>query len=237
MGRMFSHGSDHGPWSQVIGIVKDVREWGLTNKPVPEAYDPFTGSRWLFTVLHTSRAPSSLTNEVRAAVGQLDPTLPLIRVRTMDEVIGENAQNQQFLSVLVGAFAGLAVLLAAVGIYGVLSYVVTERTREIGIRMSLGATRGRVLVQVIMEGMRLAIIGFGVGLVGAFAAGRVLASLLHEVKPADPAIFAGTALFLMLIALLACYIPARRAARLDPVRALRYECLCALLKQAQDAVI
>ena len=141
----------------------------------------------------------------------------------MDQVIGENAQGEQFLSLLVGSFAGLAVLLAAVGIYGVLSYVVTERTREIGIRISLGASRGRVLGQVILEGMRLAVAGFAVGIAGALAAGRVLASLLHEVKPGDPAIFAATAGFLALVALLACYIPARRAARLDPMTALRYE--------------
>jgi ABC-type antimicrobial peptide transport system permease subunit len=141
----------------------------------------------------------------------------------MDQVIGENAQGQQFLSLLVGSFAGLAVLLAAVGIYGVLSYAVTERTREIGIRMSLGASRGRVLGQVILEGMRLAVAGFAVGIAGALATGRVLASLLHEVKPGDPAIFAVTAGFLALVALAACYLPARRAARLDPMTALRYE--------------
>jgi putative ABC transport system permease protein len=223
LGQMFSQGSDHGPWKQVIGVVKDVREWGLTQKPVPEAYDAFTGSRWLFAVLHTSRPPASLTADVRNTVGQLDSSLALISVRTMDQVIGENAQGQQFLSLLVGSFAVLAVLLAAVGIYGVLSYVVTERTREIGIRMSLGASRSRVLGQVILEGMRLALIGFGLGLVGAIAAGRVLASLLHEVKPSDPAIFIGTAVFLTLVALVACYLPARRAARLDPMRALRYE--------------
>ena len=161
--------------------------------------------------------------DVRNTVGQLDSSLALISVRTMDQVIGENAQGQQFLSLLVGSFAVLAVLLAAVGIYGVLSYVVTERTREIGIRMSLGASRSRVLGQVILEGMRLALIGFGLGLVGAIAAGRVLASLLHEVKPSDPAIFIGTAVFLTLVALVACYLPARREARLDPMRALRYE--------------
>ena len=177
----------------------------------------------MFLVLHTSRPPASLTPEVRRVLGQLDASLPLFSVRTMNQVIGENAQGQQFLSLLVGSFAGLAVLLAAIGIYGVLSFVVTERTREIGIRMSLGASRCRVLGQVILDGMRLAVVGFAVGMVGALAAGRVLSSLLHEVKPGDPAIFAGTAGFLVLVALVACYIPARRAARLDPMRALRYE--------------
>jgi len=223
LGQMFSQGTDNGPWKQVIGVVNDVRQWGLTHKPVPEAYDPFTGDTDPFLVLHTSRQPLSLTPEVRRALARTDASLPLFSVRTMDQVIGENAQGQQFLSLLVGSFAGLAVLLAAVGIYGVLSYVVTERTREIGIRISLGASRGRVLGQVILEGMRLAMVGFAVGIAGALAAGRVLASLLHDVKPGDPAIFAATAGFLALVALAACYLPARRAARLDPMTALRYE--------------
>jgi predicted permease len=223
LGAMFSQGSDHGPWRQVIGVVNDVRQWGLAHKPVPEAYGAFTGEAGFFLVLHTPRQPLSLTAEVRRALAQTDPSLPLFSVRTMDQVIGENAQGEQFLSMLVGSFAGLAVLLAAVGIYGVLSYAVTERTREIGIRISLGAGRGRVLGQVILEGMRLAVLGFAVGIGGALAAGRVLASLLHEVKPGDPAIFAVTAGFLASVALAACYIPARRAARLDPTTALRYE--------------
>jgi predicted permease len=223
LGQMFSQGGDNGPWKQVIGVVNDVREWGLTNKPVPEAYEAFDGDSGLFLVLHTSREPSSLTPEVRRALSQIDASLPLFSVRTMDEVIGENAQGQQFLSLLVGSFAGLAVLLAAVGIYGVLSYAVTERTREIGIRMSLGAGRGRVLGEVMREGMRLAVVGFAGGIAGALAAGRVLASLLHEVQPGDPEIFAATAGFLAIVALIACYLPARRAARLDPMTALRYE--------------
>ena len=223
LGQMFSQGSDHGPWKQVIGVVNDVRQWGLAHKPVPEAYEAYTGDSRPFLVLHTTRQPLSLTPEVRRALAQTDASLPLFSVRTMDQVIGENAQGQQFLSLLVGSFAGLAVLLAAVGIYGVLSYAVTERTREIGIRISLGAGRGRVLGQVILEGMRLALVGFAVGIVGALAVGRVLASLLHEVKPGDPAIFAVTAGFLALVALLACYLPARRAAHLDPMTALRYE--------------
>ena len=222
LGQMFSQGNDHGPWKQVIGVVGDVRQWGLAHQPVPEAYEPFTLNDRLFLVLHTARLPLSLTPEVRRALAQTDPSLPLFSVRTMDQVIGENAQSQKFLSLLVGSFAGLAVLLAAVGIYGVLSYAVTERTREIGIRMSLGASRGRVLAQVILEGMRLAAVGFAVGIAGALAAGRILASLLHEVKPRDPVIFAVTAGFLALVALVACYLPARRAAGLDPATALRY---------------
>ena len=223
LGQMFSPGADNGPWHEVIGVVKDVKEWGLTHKAVPEAYDAFDGDSRLYLVLHTSLPPSSLTPEVRSVLAQLDPSLPLYSVRTMDQIVAEHAQGQEFLSLLVGSFAALAVLLAAIGIYGVLSYLVTQRTREIGIRMSLGATNGRVLAGILRDGMRLALVGFAAGIAGALAAGRIMASLLHEVKPGDPFILIATALFLASIALIACYIPARRAARVDPMVALRYE--------------
>ena len=223
LGQMFSNGDTSGPWRQVIGVVSDVRQWGLTHKPVPEAYDVSDGDSRFFLVLHTSLKPASLTGEVRQALSRIDPSLPLFSVRTMDDVIAENAQGQRFLSLLIGSFAALAALLAAIGIYGVLSYLVTQRTREIGIRMALGASRRRVLGGILGEGARLALIGFAVGLAGALAAGRILASLLHEVQPGDPMVLASTAGLLAAVALIACYLPARRAAKLDPMRALRYE--------------
>jgi putative ABC transport system permease protein len=223
LGKMFSQGSDTGPWKQVIGVVSDVRQWSLTQKPVPEAFDAFDGDSRMFLVLHTSLPPSSVTAQVRRVLGQIDSTLPLYSVRSMDEVVGEQAEGQQFLSVLVGSFAALAALLAAIGIYGVLAYAVRQRTREIGIRMSLGAGRGRVLGEVLLEGMRLALLGLVVGIAGASAAGRIMASVLSEVKPGDPVIFVATAVLLAVVALIACYLPARRAAKLDPMAALRYE--------------
>ena len=223
LGQMFSHNGLHGPWRQVIGVVRDVRQRGLTQKPVPEAYDVFGGRSGFFLVLHASVQPSSLTADVRRALEQLDPGIPLFKVRTMDEVMADNAQGQRFLSLLIGSFAALAALLAAIGIYGVLSYIVTQRTREIGVRMALGASRGRVLGEVLREGGRLVLLGFAVGIAGAIAAGRVLASLLHEVQPGDPTVLLATAGLLAAVALVACYLPARRAARLDPMRALSYE--------------
>jgi ABC-type antimicrobial peptide transport system permease subunit len=223
VGKMYSHGGDTGPWQQVIGVVNDVRQWGLTHRPVPEAYDVYDGDSRFFLVLHTSLDPASLTGAVRQALGTIDSTLPLFSVRTMDEVIADNAQGQRFLSLLIGSFAALAALLAAIGIYGVLAYLVTQRTREIGIRMALGATRGRVLGAILQEGARLAAIGFAAGLAGALAAGRLFSSLLTEVRPRDPVVLAVTASLLAVIALVACYLPARRAAKLDPMRALHYE--------------
>jgi ABC-type antimicrobial peptide transport system permease subunit len=190
---------------------------------VPEGYSAFDGRSGFFLVAHTPLRPSSLTTAVRQTLAQLDVNLPLFHVRTMDQVISDGALGSQFLSLLVGSFSAFAALLAAVGIYGVLSYVVNQRTREIGIRMSLGAGRGRVLTQVLVEGMRLAAAGVVVGTAGALAMGRVVGSRLHEVKAHDPAVLLGTSALLASIALAACYLPARRAARLDPMSALRQE--------------
>ncbi|HEX3879080.1 MAG TPA: ABC transporter permease [Bryobacteraceae bacterium] len=223
IGKMFSFGADNGPWQEVIGVVGDVKQWGLTHAPVPEAYSAYTGDSGFYIVLHTPMQPTSVSTEVRQALAQADSTLPLFNVRTMEEVIGDSAQGTQFLSLLVGSFAVFAALLAAIGIYGVLSYAVSQRTREIGIRLSLGASRGRVLSQMLGEGMRLAGAGFVIGIAGAIAAGRVMASLLHEVKPQDPAVLTITTALLAVIALAACWLPAWRAARLDPTSALRHD--------------
>ncbi|MBS1856916.1 MAG: ABC transporter permease [Acidobacteria bacterium] len=225
LGKMFSGGGGgpNGPWRQVVGVVGDVRQWGLTQKPQPEAYDSLYAPNRVFVAMYTSVPPASVTSAVRRALAETDSSLALYRARSMDDVVDDNSRGQRFLSSLVASFAALAALLASIGVYGVLSYAVTQRTREIGIRMSLGAGRARVLMDVVRQGMVLAGAGFVVGIAGAFAAGRLMESLLHEVKPGDPATFVATAILLALVTLLACYIPARRAAGMDPVRALRYE--------------
>jgi ABC-type antimicrobial peptide transport system permease subunit len=215
-GRMFAGGGGDldGPWRQVVGVVGDVRQRGLAEEAHPEAYDSLHAPRNVFLTLHTSVPPSGVSPAVRRALARIDSSLALFRERTMEDVVDDNSRGQRFLSSLVGCFAALAALLAAVGIYGVQSYVVTQRTREIGIRISLGASRARVLGEILRQGMLLAFAGFILGIAGAFAAGRVMESLLHEVQPRDPAIFAATAALLFTVTLLACYIPARRAARL-----------------------
>ncbi|HWC19180.1 MAG TPA: FtsX-like permease family protein, partial [Terriglobales bacterium] len=223
LGQIFARGSKDGPWYQVIGVTGDVKQHSITNPTYPEAYDAFDGSQYLYVVVHTSTPSLDVTSEVRHALAQIDSSLPLFGVRTMNDVIAEHASGQQFLALLVGLFSGLALLLASIGIYGVLSYVVTQRTREIGIRMSLGASRANVLTLVLRRGMRLAGLGFAAGLFGALVAGRLLSSLLHEVHPRDPLTIILVAFGLAFVALLACYVPARRAAKVDPMVALRYE--------------
>jgi len=222
IGQMFSFSEKNGPWRQVVGVAGDVKQY-LTHAPAPEAYDIFDGSSWLIIVAHSPSSSYSIAPEIRRALAQVDPGLPLFQVRTMDEIVAEHASGQQFLAGLLGLFAALAILLAGVGIYGVLSYLVTQRSREIGIRISLGATRGRVLTMTLKQGMRLACIGFAIGLVGALAAARVLASVLHEVHPRDVGIMVTAPLALAVVVLAACYLPAYRASKVDPMDALRQE--------------
>ncbi|HVH86219.1 MAG TPA: ABC transporter permease [Terriglobales bacterium] len=223
IGQMFARGSKDGPWYEVVGVTADVKQHDITNPPYPEAYDAFDGSGYLHLVVHTSTPSLDVTSGVRHALSQIDSSLPLFGIRTMNDVIAEHASGQQFLALLVGLFSGLALLLACIGIYGVLSYLVTQRTREIGIRMSLGASRTSVLTLVLRHGMRLAGFGFATGLIAALIAGHLLSGLLHEVHPNDPLTIIATGASLGLVALAACYIPARRAAEVDPMVALRHE--------------
>jgi putative ABC transport system permease protein len=174
-------------------------------------------------VVRTAGDPLALSRAVQNTVWSIDRNLPLASVKTLEQVIAASVWQPRFNLLLVGLFAGLALVLAAVGIYGVMAYSVTERTHEIGIRMALGAKQADVLRLVVGEGMALATIGGAIGLAGAFALTRLLGSLLYEVNATDPAIFAAVPCLFAAVAFLASYIPARRATKIDPMVALRWE--------------
>lgn len=174
-------------------------------------------------MVRTQRDPATVTRAIRAELNRLDKDLPLANVSTMSQLVSANVAQRRLSVHLLSSFAAGALLLAALGLYGVLAYTVTQRTREIGIRVALGAQQRNVLTLVIGEGMRLAGLGIALGLVGAFALTRVLQRLLYEIEPTDPVTFVGVTALLGFVALLACWLPARRAAKVDPIEALRWE--------------
>jgi putative ABC transport system permease protein len=173
--------------------------------------------------MRTSADPAALATAAIEQIHKDDPTLPVTRVTTLDALLAESVSPRRLSMSLLGVFAGLALVLAAVGIYGVMSYVVSLRTNEIGIRMALGANPGDIWRLVILRGAALAVFGVAIGTAGALVLTELLSSLLYAVKPTDPVTFGGVALLLGAIAVLACYIPARRAMRVDPMIALRHE--------------
>jgi predicted permease len=221
---------DVGPprWMTVIGVVADVKHSGLNQPTDPAVYTPFSQNderwrRFMTLAIRARDASPGLVAEVKKQIWSLDAQIPVDDVRPMDELIAVSVAQQRFNMLLLGLFAALALILAAVGIYGAMAYAVNQRTHEIGIRTALGAQRRDVLRLVMRDGAKIALFGIALGIAGALALTRLMASLLFEVKPTDPAIFAGVAILLALVALAACYIPARRAMRVDPMVALRYE--------------
>jgi predicted permease len=217
------------PWFTIVGVLKDVKQGGLDRKTGTELYFdidqtwrvPNALPSTLNFVLRTTLPADALAGTVHQAVGALDPSLPVIKLRGMDEVFDEAIGRPRLLADLLGIFAGLALLLAAIGSYGVLAYMVTERRREIGIRMALGADRGSVLQMVLGQGLRLTVTGIVVGLIAAAGANRVLASLLFGVAPFDPATIGLVVALMTFVALVACYLPARGATRVNPMIVLR----------------
>jgi putative ABC transport system permease protein len=214
-------------WITVVGVVRDVRQIELGAEPKAQMYVPYAQGWSSFAprylVVSTSTEPMSLAAAVRGAVWSIDRDQPVSDVRTMEEVLSASLARQRFSTLLLGLFAAVALLLAAVGIYGVMSYSVAQRTHEIGVRMALGAQRGDVLRLAVGQGLKLILCGVGVGLAAAFALTRVMESLLFGVSATDPATFAAISLVLVGAGLLASYIPARRATKVDPMIALRYE--------------
>jgi putative ABC transport system permease protein len=223
---------DQVPWFTVIGVARDVKQGGLerqtgtelyffidqlANLPPPQTAGPVT----MHLVLRTTLPPAALSPAIERVVQAADPAVPIVRLREMESVFAESIQRPRLLAQLVGGFAVLALLLAAVGTYGVLSYLVAERRREIGIRLALGADRSRVVAQVMRQGLALAAAGAGAGFATALGLNRLLASLLFDVEPTDAGTFAAVTATMALVATLACWLPAWRAARLDPNVVLR----------------
>jgi ABC-type antimicrobial peptide transport system permease subunit len=221
--------SDTPLWFTIVGVVRDVKQGGMANKTGTELY--FLSEqgpritkfapRNMNLVVRSNLPAEALAGDIRKIVQSMDPALPIVKLRTMDQVFSEAASRPRFLAELLAIFAALALALAAIGTYGILSYSVSERTREIGIHMALGATRGSVLGLVLGQGLRLTIIGLITGLAAAMVLTRLLQAQLFNVKPTDPMTLTIVTAFIGLIALIACYVPARRATRVDPMVTLR----------------
>jgi putative ABC transport system permease protein len=214
------------PFMQIVGVIGDVKYEGLDAKAQPAYYEPFLQSPWgdMYLVVQSRTTdPLSLMPAIRKEVSSLDREVPVASISTMDRLLFKSVAQPRFRTLLVSIFSAMALLLAAIGIYGVISYSVTKRTHEIGIRMALGAQRGDVLKMVLGQGMILTITGIVIGLVAAFIVTRFMASLLYGVTATDPLTFIGVSLVLAAVALLATIIPAHRATKVDPMEALRYE--------------
>ncbi|HYL98912.1 MAG TPA: FtsX-like permease family protein, partial [Blastocatellia bacterium] len=221
---------DGEPWRTIVGVVADVKNAGLDRPAGTELYIPYAqcgripyAMQDFFAVLRTSREPALLTSSATEAVHGLDPALPVSHVATMDDLVSAAESRPRFLTMLLGLFSGLALILATVGIYGLMSYAVSQRTQEIGIRMALGARPADVQRMVLFHGLGITLSGIAVGVAAAFGLTRLMASLLFGVTATDPLTFAVIVGALAIAALGACYVPARRATSVDPMIALRYE--------------
>jgi ABC-type antimicrobial peptide transport system permease subunit len=210
---------------EIVGIVGDVRNVALSRKPGPMMYVPFAQAPlWgAEVVVRSSLSASSVAAGVRRAVYAIDKNLPVTDIAPLADALDRSVSQERFRTFLLGTFGALALILAAVGIFGVIAYLVSQRTREIGIRMALGAGRGNILRLIVGHGTKLALLGVGIGLAAASVLTRVLAGLLYGVSPTDPLTFGTVAVVLLAVAVMASYLPAIRAIRVDPVTALRSE--------------
>jgi predicted permease len=228
LGRRLRMGT--GAWMTIVGIVKDIKQDGLDVDGVPHIYvsiyqefDPAEGYvfRDFSVALRTSLATSALEPQIRHQVQSVDPTLPVYDVASMNELLDRSLASRRFSAQLVGGFAGVALLVASIGIYGVLAYMVGQRSREIGLRMALGASRTDILKLIVTRGVVLSIIGIIAGVIFSVSTASMMASQLYGVRPHDPVVFLAVPLLLFVIAVLASYIPAWRATKVDPMLALR----------------
>lgn len=226
IGQRYSRDREQPKWIEVIGVVADTRESNLESPAIPQTFVQRQVSDvrlYMNLVVRTSLPPDTLAREAVAAVHEIDHQLPVFGVQAMEEIVSRQTGVRRFNVLLLGLFAGLALLLAAVGIYGVMSYLVTQRTQEIGVRIALGAGRADVLRLILGHSVRLLVMGVATGIAVALASGRLLAAIVFEVKPNDPGIIALITVFLGAVVLLASYLPAHRASRVDPMVALRHE--------------
>jgi putative ABC transport system permease protein len=210
----------------IVGVVSDLRVSKLDADPEPEVYVPYRNAPYLRdfdVVIRTVGNPAAVATDLRKLISNIDPAQPVYDMRTLDRTLADSIAPRRLNMLLLGIFAVVALILASVGIYGVIAYAVTQRTQEIGVRMALGAREGEVVRMVVRQGMLVATAGVVVGLAAAVALTRLMGGLLYEVKPTDPETLAVVCAALAGAALLACWIPARRAAQVDPVVALRYE--------------
>ncbi|HEU4478502.1 MAG TPA: FtsX-like permease family protein, partial [Pyrinomonadaceae bacterium] len=219
-------------WREIVGVVGHAKQSGLSEESRAQIYRPWTQitekSRMGYLratdmIVKTSVDPVSLIGAIKREIRVIDKDQPIAQVKTLDNKVSDSIAPQRFTLFLLGLFALIALLLAAAGIYGVMSYAVSQRTNEIGLRMALGAQRLDVLRLVVGQGMTLVVIGLVLGLAGAFATTHLMTTLLFEVKAKDPITFMVVTALLVIVALVACYIPARRATKVDPLVALRYE--------------
>jgi putative ABC transport system permease protein len=225
IGMRVRFGDEGDDWITIVGVVGDSRNLGLDLTPSPLLYFPSDRFPLAFMSLgvRTAAPPAAVASIVRAAVRDADPELPVDRLVPLQEVLQESLAEPRFRTLLLGTFAGMALVLAAVGLYGLISYTVAQRTREIGIRVALGAQPRQVVLPILREALTLALLGVAAGLAAAAAASRLLSSFLFEVGATDPITFASVALLLLTVALAASYIPSRRALGVDPIAALRAE--------------